>query len=305
MSKTQAWIKAFRLRTLPLSFSNIILGTALASIDFDINHLVFGLILSTTLLLQIVSNLANDFGDAKKGTDNNNRVGPERAVQSGLISLQQMKTGIIISSILAFVSGIGLLYVAFDGQFNYYFVLFLTLGLGAIAAAIKYTVGKKAYGYSGMGDVFVFIFFGLVGVLGTYYLLTQSFQLIMILPAITMGAFSTAVLNLNNMRDIDNDKEMEKNTLVVNMGSENAKKYHYSLFFWAYAAYVAFCVLKFDLIKEYLVFVPIVLVGILHTIHLLKVSKTKTPKDFDPELKKVALSALLFAGLVWISFVIR
>jgi 1,4-dihydroxy-2-naphthoate octaprenyltransferase len=176
MSKTQAWIKAFRLRTLPLSFSNIILGTALASIDFDIDYLVFGLILTTTLLLQIVSNLANDFGDAKKGTDNDNRVGPERAVQSGIISLQQMKTGIIITSILAFISGIGLLYVAFKGELNYYFLIFLLIGIGAIAAAIKYTVGKKAYGYSGMGDLFVFLFFGLVGVLGTYYLLTQSFE---------------------------------------------------------------------------------------------------------------------------------
>lgn len=300
MNKTQAWIKAFRLRTLPLSFSNIILGTALASIDFDIDYLVFGLILTTTLLLQIVSNLANDFGDAKKGTDNDNRVGPERAVQSGIISLQQMKTGIIITSILAFISGIGLLYVAFKGELNYYFLIFLLIGIGAIAAAIKYTVGKKAYGYSGMGDLFVFLFFGLVGVLGTYYLLTQSFEWFAILPAITMGTFSTAVLNLNNMRDIDNDREMGKNTLVVSMGSENAKKYHYSLFFWGYAAYVAYCILKFKLELTLVMCIPLVLVGIIHTIHLLKVSKTKTPKDFDPELKKVALSALLFAVLVWV-----
>jgi 1,4-dihydroxy-2-naphthoate octaprenyltransferase len=299
MSKTKAWIKAFRLRTLPLSFSNIILGTALASIDFDINYVVFGLILGTTLLLQIVSNLANDYGDAKKGTDNEKRVGPERAVQSGMISLRQMKTGILITSTLAFISGIALLYVAFDGEFNYYSSLFLALGIGAIAAAIKYTVGKKAYGYSGMGDLFVFIFFGLVGVLGTYYLLTQSFEWITILPAITMGTISTAVLNLNNMRDIDNDREMNKNTLVVKMGSENAKKYHYSLFFWGYVAYITYCLLKFNLKSDYLVLTPLLLVGIIHTIHLLKVSKTKTPKDFDPELKKIALSALLFAGLVW------
>ncbi len=302
MSKTKAWIKAFRLRTLPLSFSNIILGTALASIDFDINYLVFGLILSTTLLLQIVSNLANDFGDAKKGTDNEDRVGPERAVQSGIISLQQMKVGIIISSILAFISGLCLLYIAFDGNFNYYFILFMLLGLGAIAAAIKYTVGKKAYGYSGMGDLFVFIFFGIVGVLGTYYLLTQSFETIIILPAITMGAFSTAVLNLNNMRDIDNDKKMGKNTLAVGMGSENAKKYHYSLFFWAYATYISYCILKFELSTSLLTMSPLLIVGIIHALHLVKVSKTKTPKALDPELKKIAISALLFALLVWSSF---
>jgi len=302
MTKTQAWIKAFRLRTLPLSFSNIILGTALVSLDFNINYLIFGLILTTTLLLQILSNLANDFGDAKKGTDNDNRVGPERAVQSGLITLEQMKMGIIISSVLAFISGLGLLYVTFNGEFNTYFILFLLLGLAAIAAAIKYTVGKKAYGYSGMGDLFVFIFFGIIGVLGTYYLLTQYFEWIMVLPAITMGALSTAVLNLNNMRDIDNDKTMNKITLVVTMGSENAKKYHYSLFFWGYVSYLTFCVLKFDLKTDFLVLLPLLFIGSIHIFHLRKVKSIKSPKDFDSELKKIALSALLFAVLCWVSF---
>lgn len=305
MNKTKAWIKAFRLRTLPLSFSNIILGTALASLHFDIDYTVFGLILSTTLLLQIVSNLANDYGDAKKGTDNDNRVGPERAVQSGIISLQQMKIGIGISSVLAFISGIALLFTAFKGQINIYFILFLGLGVGAIAAAIKYTVGKKAYGYSGMGDLFVFIFFGLVGVLGTYYLLTQSLNWLMVLPAITMGCLSTAVLNLNNMRDINNDKAVGKNTLVVKMGSKLAKTYHYSLFFWGYLAYVLFCIFQFDLNTHYFVLLPLILIGFLHGIHLKKVANIKQPKNFDPELKKIALSALLFAILVWISFVIK
>jgi len=302
MTKTQAWIKAFRLRTLPLSFSNIILGTALVSLDFEVDYLIFGLILTTTLLLQILSNLANDYGDAKKGTDNDNRVGPERAVQSGLITLNQMKMGIIISSFLSFLSGLSLLYVAFKGEINYYFTLFLVLGLGAIVAAIKYTVGKKAYGYSGMGDLFVFIFFGLIGVLGTYYLLTQSFEWVMILPAITMGTFSTAVLNLNNMRDIDNDQVMNKNTLVVSMGSENAKKYHYFLFFLGYVSYFTFSILMFDLKTDCLVLLPLLVIGSIHIFHLRKVKQIKLPKDFDPELKKIALSALLFAGLSWISF---
>ena len=159
MTKLKAWISAFRLRTLPLSFSNIILGTALAMTKYEVNYFIFFLILSTTLLLQIVSNLANDYGDAKKGTDNENRVGPERAVQSGNISLNQMKGGIVITSILALFSGFLLLYIAFKGQFNLTFILFFIIGLSAIAAAIKYTVGKKAYGYSGMGDLFVFYIF--------------------------------------------------------------------------------------------------------------------------------------------------
>jgi len=302
MTKTSAWLKAFRLRTLPLSFSNIILGTALVSIDSKIDYLVLALIFSTTLLLQIVSNLANDFGDAKKGTDNDQRVGPERAIQSGIISLKEMKIGIIIGSILALFSGLTLLYFAFNGEFSGKFILFFGLGLLAILAAIKYTVGKKAYGYSGMGDLFVFIFFGLVGVLGTYYLLSQSFNSLMVLPAITMGAFSTAVLNLNNMRDIDNDRQMNKNTLVVKMGSENAKKYHYSLFLWGYVAYILFLFLKFDISSNYLLLAPTLIIGLFHIYHLNTISKITVPKNYDPELKKIALSALGFSILTLVSY---
>jgi len=301
MNKLKAWVGAFRLRTLPLSFSNIILGTAIASYNYKIDYSIFSLILLTTLLLQIVSNLANDFGDAKKGTDNNNRVGPERAVQSGVISLSQMKIGIIITSVLALTSGLLLLFKVFNGQFNFTFILFFIIGILSITAAIKYTVGKKAYGYSGMGDLFVFVFFGLVGVLGTYYLLTKSFDLIMVLPAITMGGFSTAVLNLNNMRDIKNDAEVGKNTLVVKMGLDKAKQYHYSLFFWSYLSFGIFCFIKFTSSFTYLALIPLVIIGILHTIHLIKVSKITLPKNYDPELKKIALSSLLFSILVWIT----
>lgn len=299
MHKLKSWISAFRLRTLPLSFSNIILGTALAMTTHDINYGLFALILVTTLLLQIVSNLANDYGDAKKGTDNDNRVGPERAVQSGNISLQQMKVGIIISSILALFSGFALLYVAFNGQFNLVFILFFILGILAIIAALKYTIGKKAYGYSGMGDLFVFIFFGLVGVLGTYFLLTKSFEFALILPAITMGGFSTAVLNLNNMRDIDNDAAVGKNTLVVKIGREKAKQYHYGLFFWSYLTFILFSFMTYTT-SQFLVFmIPVVCVGIIHALHLKTVSSVQNPSHFDPELKKIALSSLLFSILVW------
>ena len=298
MSKLKAWISAFRLRTLPLSFSNIILGTALAMIKFEINYLVFTLILTTTLLLQIVSNLANDYGDAKKGTDNENRVGPERAVQSGIISLTQMKYGILISSLLALSSGLWLLYTAFNGQFNLNFILFFSIGVLAIIAAIKYTVGKKAYGYSGMGDLFVFIFFGLVGVLGTYFLLTKSFDFILILPAITMGGYSTAVLNLNNMRDIKNDAEVGKNTLVVKIGLEKAKQYHYSLFFWSYLAFISFTYFTYSIQLFSVFMIPLACIAIIHGIHLKKVASIENPKDFDPELKKIALSSLLFSIIV-------
>lgn len=299
MNKFKAWIKAFRLRTLPLSFSAIILGAAIVQINYTINYQIFGLILLTTLLLQILSNLANDYGDAVKGTDNNNRVGPTRAIQSGEISANQMKNAIIITSMLSLFSGFYLLFIAFDGNFNYYFIGFLILGLLAIFAAIKYTVGKNAYGYSAKGDFFVFIFFGLVSVLGTYYLLTKAFDWIIILPGITVGGFSTAVLNLNNMRDIENDKIVNKITLPVKMGLENSKKYHYSLFFWAYLSYIMFCFMKFDVKQNYLIFLPLIIVAFIQLPHLKKVSKIKDYKQFDPELKKIALSSLLFSILVF------
>jgi len=299
MTKLKSWISAFRLRTLPLSFSNIILGTAIAMTKYEINYSIFILILTTTLLLQIVSNLANDYGDAKKGTDNENRVGPERAVQSGNISLPQMKMGIIISTFLALLSGFSLLYIAFKGQFDFTFTTFFIIGLLAIVAAIKYTVGKKAYGYSGMGDLFVFIFFGLVGVLGTYFLLTKSFDLMLILPAITMGGFSTAVLNLNNMRDIKNDAAVGKNTLVVKMGSDKAKQYHYGLFFWSYLTFILFAFFTYSLPLFLIFMIPLACVAIIHGFHLRKVASIQVPKDFDPELKKIALSSLLFSILIF------
>jgi 1,4-dihydroxy-2-naphthoate octaprenyltransferase len=304
MNKTKAWIKAFRLRTLPLSFSAIIIGAALVQISNKVNYQVLSLILLTTLLLQVLSNLANDYGDAVKGTDNDNRVGPIRAIQSGEISLYQMKMAIVVISILALISGVYLLFIAFNGHFNYYFIGFLILGLLAIFAAIKYTIGKKAYGYSAKGDLFVFIFFGLVAVLGTYFLMTKTFDWLMVLPAITIGGFSTAVLNLNNMRDIENDKTVNKITLPVKMGLENAKKYHYSLFFWSYLSYAIFCFFKFDGKEYYIIFLPLIIVAFIQLTHLKKVSKITDYKQFDPELKKIALSALLFSVLVYIAIAI-
>ncbi len=300
MNKFKAWIKALRLRTLPLSFSAIIMGAGLVLTNHQLNYNTLGLILLTTLLLQILSNLANDYGDAQKGADNNNRVGPTRAIQSGIISLKEMKIAIFLVSVLALLSGLLLLLTAFKGKINSIFLGFLVLGVLAIMAAIKYTVGKKAYGYSAKGDFFVFIFFGLVAVIGTYYLLSQQFNWLVILPSTTMGGFSVAVLNLNNMRDIDNDKAVNKITIPVKIGIENAKKYQYSLFFWAYLAYIIFCFKAFSLKDNYLVFTPLIAVAFIHIPHLLKVSKIKNNVQFDPELKKIALSALLFSVLFFL-----
>lgn len=307
-SKTKAWISAMRLRTLPLSFSVILLGSSLANLlqESDSRLNLFGeynwniliLTLTTTLLLQILSNLANDYGDSKKGADNENRIGPERAIQSGIISHSAMLNGIIITAVLSLITGIWLLLVAFNYNLNWTFISFIVLGLLAIAAAVKYTVGKRAYGYSGLGDLFVFIFFGLVGVAGTFYLHTPIFGWLILLPGITMGCFSVAVLNLNNMRDRENDQRVGKNTLVVKMGFKKSKVYHYFLFILAYLAFpipMAIASAIFD--SDFRFFIPLIPVLAIHIAHIVKVYKITDPKDFDPELKKIALSTFLYALL--------
>jgi len=293
------WIKAFRLRTLPLAFSSIITGTALAFDEFD--PIIFSLALATTLFLQVLSNLANDYGDAEKGTDNENRVGPDRAIQSGAISKSQMKTAIIIFVILSFSFGVSLVaYSMRDSHIGYTLSLIVT-GVLCIVAAIKYTAGKKAYGYRGLGDVFVFIFFGLVGVLGSKFLYATSFELSSFLPAMTIGLFSAAVLNLNNMRDWENDKASQKNTLVVKVGLPKAKKYHFTILIIGITSSVAYAIQhEFRLIELIFVlaFTPVVL-------HLRIVSKINdNPAEFDPELKKVALSTFLFSILFLVSALI-
>lgn len=300
-NKTLAWIKAMRLRTLPLSFSVIVVGSAAAWLylypDYDFSWILFSLMLSTTLFLQILSNLANDYGDAIKGTDNENRVGPERAIQSGIISASEMKTGIIISALLSLISGLLLLYLTFGNKFNIQFGVFFILGLLSIAAAIKYTVGKGAYGYRALGDLLVFIFFGLVGVIGSYFLLTRaSFNWSLLWLATSMGAFCVMVLNLNNMRDRINDATSGKRTMAVILGFNRAKIYHYVLMAIGLSVPVKILTRAVNH-PVALIMLPII---IIHLIHLRKVIRVKDPAELDPELKKIALTTFLFSILFWI-----
>jgi 1,4-dihydroxy-2-naphthoate octaprenyltransferase len=220
------WLSAFRLRTLPLAFSCIITGSFLAAL-YTFKWEITLLALLTTLFLQILSNLSNDYGDTVHGADSADRIGPKRAVQSGKISKASMKMAMIVFALLALISGLLLLYIALDNVKT--ILIFLLLGLSAITAAIKYTAGKNPYGYKGLGDLFVFIFFGIVGVEGVFFLHTQAFSVNGLLPASAIGLLSVAVLNLNNMRDHVSDAKAGKNTLVVKMGFENAKRYHAAL----------------------------------------------------------------------------
>lgn len=299
MAKLKYWIEAFRLRTLALALSTILMGSFLAIASGTYSYNVIVLALITTLLLQILSNLANDYGDGLKGTDNNQRIGPIRGMQSGQIMPGQMKIAIIIFVLLSLISGVLLIIEAFGNNW-YLGLIFLFLGISAIAAAIKYTIGKKAYGYSGFGDIFVFIFFGLIAVMGSYFLNTLSLNYSIILPAISMGLFSTAVLNLNNMRDIKNDIVSGKITLAAKMGLEKAKKYQLILVSaWMLAA-VVYTLLNYTSAWNliYLICFPLFL------LQLRNIFRLNNQKLLDPYLKKLALTTLLFSLLFGIGLLL-
>lgn len=287
------WIQAARLRTLPLSVSGIIVGSAYAYHQGYSDWRIVVLALFTTLGLQVLSNYANDYGDGVKGTDDN-RIGEKRLVAAGVITAQQMKKAVIITAVLTFIIALLLIYVAF-GKENFAFsLIFILLGIGSIGAAIKYTVGKSAYGYSGFGDLFVFIFFGLVSVIGSNFLFTHFIDWKLFLPASAIGLLSVAVLNLNNMRDIENDKIAGKNTLVVKMGLKWAKYYHQIIIVLG-----MFCFMIFAILIETST-LPILIINIPIILHMNKVDKLQNYEDFDPELKKVALSTFALSILFWL-----
>ena len=217
------WIRAARLRTIPLSISGILVGSAAALLKNEFNVSVFTLAILTTVCYQLLSNFANDYGDGIKGTDNDERLGPKRILQSELISRAQLRQAIFIISGVAVLLTILLVYNAFG--LSRTAISFLGLGFFAIVAAIRYTVGSNAYGYKGFGDLFVFLFFGCVSVLGSHYLYTFELDLSLIFPAISIGLLSVGVLNINNMRDRLNDKQFGKTTIAVRLGAKKAALY--------------------------------------------------------------------------------
>lgn len=285
------WIAAFRLKTLPLALSNTIMGSALAAGNNKFSWTVFGLAALTTILLQIMSNMANDYGDFVNGKDTAERIGPKRMVQSGEISAKSMLRGIIIIGILTAFSGLVLILVGTAGIDITNILIFGALGIGAIVAAIKYTVGKNPYGYRGLGDIFVFIFFGLVGVIGTYFLHTQSFSWDLLLPASAMGFLSTGVLNMNNLRDYEADKNANKNTIVVAMGPQKAKLYHLFLVGGAVLLAVIYTIINYNSPWQWLFLLsfPVLL------LNLKTVFTYKNSIELYPELGKLAMGTLLFA----------
>ena len=300
MSKLSSWIGAARLRTLPLSISGIIVGSSIAGAEGYFDIAIFSLALGTTLGLQILSNFANDYGDGIKGTDNEERIGPARAIQSGLITQKDMMLAIIITAITTLLLAVLLIYAAFGSEMILTSLVFFLLGIGAIIAAMKYTMGDSAYGYRGFGDLFVFIFFGLVAVYGSYYLYSHDHNPVSLFPAISIGLLSVAVLNLNNLRDRISDKNAGKITMVVKLGESKAKDYHYALILGALFCMVVYSVINSQDLNDFIyliAFIPLVF-------HLQRVVNNQEPQRLDPELKIVALStfgiSFLFAlGLIW------
>jgi 1,4-dihydroxy-2-naphthoate octaprenyltransferase len=294
INKIKPWIQAARLRTLPLSVSGIIVGSAYAYHQGFSDWRIVVMALLTTLGLQVLSNYANDYGDGVKGTDAH-RIGEKRLVAAGIISAKQMKRAVLITANITFILALGLIYIAFGKENFVLSLIFILLGISSIGAAIKYTVGKGAYGYSGFGDVFVFVFFGWVSVIGSNFLFTHSIDWKLFLPASSIGLLSVAVLNLNNMRDIENDKIAGKNTLVVNMGLNWAKNYHEACIAIASILFIVFCIMvKVSAIPVLIINIPLLL-------HIGKIKKSEKYEDFDPELKKVALSTFALSILFWLT----
>jgi 1,4-dihydroxy-2-naphthoate octaprenyltransferase len=287
--KIRIWIQAFRLRTLPLALSCTILGSFLAYAQGVFQWSVLILAAATTLLLQILSNLANDYGDWIHGTDNAQRIGPGRVTQQGLVSKPGMKTAIIICSALALVSGTSLILTSL-AHIKQVIVFFL-IGLIAIVAAVKYTVGKNPYGYVGLGDIFVFLFFGIIGVAGTFYLHTNNFDPWILLPASTVGMLSSGVLNLNNMRDIENDSRSGKRTLVVRIGSKAAKWYHVFLITFSMLLSLIFTLHYYKSVYQFL----FLLTFPLFVMNIKVVLQNTEPGELNTELRKLALTTFIFS----------
>jgi 1,4-dihydroxy-2-naphthoate polyprenyltransferase len=294
----KSWIEAARLRTLPLALSSILMGCFLAVSHQEFSWKIAVLAVLTTIFLQVLSNFANDYGDAVNGKDTDARQGPQRAVQSGAISANAMRTAMIIFAGLSLVSGVGLLYEALKEATWQTFAVFLGVGILAIIAAITYTAGKRPYGYVGLGDISVLIFFGWVGVLGVYYLHTQSLDWSILLPATSCGLFAVGVLNINNIRDIESDTLTGKRSIPVRIGREKAVIYHWFILSFAMIFSVLYLIFNSNSLGQWL----LILSFPLFIKNGFAVSRLTNPRELDPYLKQMALSTLLFVVLFGIGY---
>ncbi|MFN3841196.1 MAG: 1,4-dihydroxy-2-naphthoate polyprenyltransferase [Cyclobacteriaceae bacterium] len=294
----QSWVKAFRLRTLPLAISCIGMGGFIAASMNAFRWDIFLLCIITTVFLQILSNLSNDYGDSVHGADSEHRVGPVRTVQSGVISPSQMRTAMGVFVALCLASGVTLLWLAFGWNWTA-LLFFFGLGVVSILAAIAYTVGHKPYGYAGLGDLAVLIFFGVVGVMGSVYLFTHQFAWLQVLPALSCGFFSMGVLNVNNIRDIESDRKAGKFSIPVRIGRRGAIWYHWSLLAGGIFSATLYTLLEFTSAWQFLFLVTLPLF-----IYNGMAVEKKDPSNLDPFLRQLALSTLVFVTLFGIGLLL-
>lgn len=292
-TQLSVWINAARPRTLPLAIACIIMGNGLAAAEGSFSWLVAFFSFLTAILLQILSNLANDYGDSFHGADHVERKGPKRAVQSGLVTPEQMKRAILLASLSAVVSGILLLWFAFSDNALSLTILFILLGAAAIGAAITYTAGKLPYGYAGLGDLAVLIFFGWVGVIGSNFVQTSRFTWEIILPATACGLLAVAVLNVNNIRDLESDRVAGKNSVPVRLGLPRARAYHWTLLSLAIFFAIAFCLLNSPSIWQYLFLLAVPML----VRNGLAISRANDLPALNPWLKQLSLASLVFVTL--------
>lgn len=299
------WVEAARPRTLPLAVASIMLGNLLAYANGKFDWMIAALAILTTVGLQVLSNFANDYGDSANGIDNQDRKVALRAVQTGKINRQEMKQVVILTACISFLMGIGLLAYSLQDASWEIWLNFLGLGVACIIAAIAYTVGKKPYGYMGLGDLSVFIFFGLVGTMGTYFLQTKSIPFHIAYPAAGCGLLSVAVLNLNNLRDLENDQKSGKNSIPVRIGKAKGFIYQKALLILGILPFVFYHLIVYRLGSTPTANL-LVLLGYYPIIIMLRELKpTMTPAEIDPYLKKTALRTLLLILLFGISEIIQ
>ncbi len=297
--RIQAAIKSMRLRTLPLSLAGVVLGILLATADYKVNIWAAVLVLLTTVCLQILSNLSNELGDVLHGTDTADRVGPQYGLNSGAMTVREMKILIGVFVGLCLVSGVAMIWVSFGTLLSLESICLMLLGAAAILGAMKYTLGRNPYGYRGLGDVFVFIFFGIVSVLGGYFVAAHTLHSwYLLLPAAAIGCFSVGVLNVNNIRDMETDAA-NRVTVAIRLGEKRAKIYQTVLIVLGWAAMVAFTLLRFPDPWHWLFVITLPL----YALHLAGVWK-RTGKALDPMLPLLVMSTFLFSLLAGFGFIV-
>lgn len=288
-----------RLRTLPLSLSGVILGVTLAADKTDVSPWTAALIFLTTVCLQILSNLSNELGDTLSGTDSADRQGPKYALGSGDMTIGDIKKLILMFIGLCVISGLAMIQVSFGSLFKTESICLEALGAAAIVGAMKYTLGKNPYGYRGLGDVFVFIFFGLVSVLGGYYVAARELPpLIMLLPASAIGCFSVGVLNVNNIRDMKTDA-VNRVTVAIKLGVKGARIYQTVLIVAGWILMPVFCAI-YDSAPGHFLFLITLPLYIKH----LQGVWTRSERALDPMLPMLVISTFFLSILAGAGFLI-